>query len=168
MDQDEKIPSAEVEIASTEQEIAGTGQTLTHSEKTKDSYFVGYGRPPKSTRFKKGVSGNPSGRPKKLLDFDAALLREGRTLITVNKNGRPVRVSKHEVVVNQVVLDAMKGTASDRRLYRDAFRQASEKAALLEAQHSSCAGSARTVKDLTMEQLMEIAAQGLKKPDEER
>ena len=25
---------------------------------------VGYGRPPKDTRFKKGVSGNPSGRPK--------------------------------------------------------------------------------------------------------
>jgi hypothetical protein len=26
-------------------------------------YEVGYGKPPMSTRFKKGVSGNPSGRP---------------------------------------------------------------------------------------------------------
>ena len=25
---------------------------------------VGYGRPPKTTRFKKGQSGNPEGRPK--------------------------------------------------------------------------------------------------------
>jgi hypothetical protein len=30
-----------------------------------DGYEVGYGKPPKSTRFKRGVSGNPSGRPPK-------------------------------------------------------------------------------------------------------
>lgn len=29
-------------------------------------YEVGYGRPPKNTRFKKGKSGNPRGRPKKV------------------------------------------------------------------------------------------------------
>ncbi len=28
-------------------------------------YEVGYGRPPKDTQFKKGVSGNPSGKPKR-------------------------------------------------------------------------------------------------------
>lgn len=27
-------------------------------------YEVGYGKPPKSTRFKKGQSGNPGGRPR--------------------------------------------------------------------------------------------------------
>ena len=27
---------------------------------------VGYGRPPKARQFKKGVSGNPAGRPRKL------------------------------------------------------------------------------------------------------
>jgi len=26
---------------------------------------VGYGKPPKNTRFKAGVSGNPKGRPKR-------------------------------------------------------------------------------------------------------
>jgi Family of unknown function (DUF5681) len=30
-----------------------------------DRYEVGYGKPPQKTRFKKGMSGNPKGRPKK-------------------------------------------------------------------------------------------------------
>jgi hypothetical protein len=30
-----------------------------------DRYEVGYGKPPQNTRFKKGMSGNPKGRPKR-------------------------------------------------------------------------------------------------------
>ena len=33
------------------------------TEEPKDE--VGYGKPPKATRFKKGKSGNPSGRPRR-------------------------------------------------------------------------------------------------------
>ena len=47
---------------------------------TSDSYEVGFGKPPRNTQFKKGVSGNPKGRPKKPLDFDHELLRESKTL----------------------------------------------------------------------------------------
>jgi hypothetical protein len=32
----------------------------------KNDYEVGYKRPPVATRFKKGQSGNPSGKPKKI------------------------------------------------------------------------------------------------------
>lgn len=32
--------------------------------KSLPGYDVGYGRPPEETRFKKGQSGNPRGRPK--------------------------------------------------------------------------------------------------------
>jgi Family of unknown function (DUF5681) len=35
------------------------------SGKSAETYEVGYGKPPKATRFQKGKSGNPSGRPKK-------------------------------------------------------------------------------------------------------
>jgi hypothetical protein len=35
------------------------------SSKDMDDDSVGYGRPPKRFRFKKGVSGNPKGRPKR-------------------------------------------------------------------------------------------------------
>jgi hypothetical protein len=76
---------------------------------TPDIYEVGYRKPPKHSRFSKGVSGNPKGRPKVAPDFDTALLREAKTFITINENGRRMRVSKYEVVIKQLINNAMKG-----------------------------------------------------------
>jgi hypothetical protein len=156
---DQKINDDQMEV-NEGNEIASNNEVTINTEETKDSYEVGYGRPPKKTRFRKGVSGNPTGRPKKLLDFDAALLREGRKLITVNKNGRSVRISKHDVVVSQVMLDAMKGTASDRRLYREAHRQALEKTAQLETGQTNELERFNNARELTEEELLWIASGG--------
>jgi hypothetical protein len=41
-------------------------------------YEVGYGKPPRETRFAKGQSGNPRGRPSGAKNF-ATLLREALT-----------------------------------------------------------------------------------------
>ena len=48
------------------------GQSIVSKKKRMDSYEVGYGKPPKNTQFQKGVSGNPTGRPKKALDFHSS------------------------------------------------------------------------------------------------
>ena len=37
-------------------------------------YKIGYKRPPTNTRYKKGQSGNPKGRPKKIPSDEVALL----------------------------------------------------------------------------------------------
>lgn len=59
----------------------------------KKDYEVGYGKPPKGTRFKPGQSGNPNGRPKGsgnfATDVQAILnepiqVREGRTVKQVS------------------------------------------------------------------------------------
>ncbi|MDB5317781.1 MAG: hypothetical protein JWO26_370 [Rhodospirillales bacterium] len=39
------------------------------------NYKVGYGRPPQGTRFKKGQSGNPKGRPKGAVDMGSVFQR---------------------------------------------------------------------------------------------
>jgi hypothetical protein len=53
-----------------------------------DDYEIGYGKPPKSGQFKKGISGNPSGRPKKPTDSVSVLMRELDSKFTINESGQ--------------------------------------------------------------------------------
>jgi hypothetical protein len=72
-------------------------------------YEVGYGKPPRYTRFKKGQSGNPKGRPggaKNLLTLLTEALNE-RVIIT--ENGGRRKISKRQAVIKQIVNQAAKG-----------------------------------------------------------
>jgi len=82
-----------------------------------DEYRVGYGRPPKRSRFRRGQSGNPSGKPgaKKT---SASLLRKALLQpVLVKQDGRLRRVTKLQVVATQLVNKATQGDyQSIRRL----------------------------------------------------
>src|ERR1700722_3095760 len=133
------------------------------SEKnTSDSYEVGYGKPPKSAQFEKSVSGNPKGRPKKALDFDHELLRESRACVTLNENGRRRRISKRVAVIKQLINKAMSGNVPAARIYLDFHQVALEKIALREASQSSDTEKYNDLMTLTNEELMRIAAGGLR------
>jgi len=119
----------------------------------KEKYEVGYRKPPKNTQFKKGVSGNPNGRPKKILDFDQELLREAKSLITINEGGRTRRISKHLAVIKQMTNNAIKGTTAGLRMYRDSYRQASERVAQLEAEPAKDRERLKNVRELTEDEL---------------
>ncbi|XBQ17394.1 MAG: DUF5681 domain-containing protein [Oceanicaulis sp.] len=81
-------------------------------------YDVGYKKPPKEHRFKKGQSGNPAGRPKKkgpaASDLMAAFITEH---IAVTKNGEITDVSRFEAFQSQVYTLAMKGDKAAMRLF---------------------------------------------------
>jgi hypothetical protein len=66
-------------------------------------YEVGYGKPPQHTRFKKGQSGNPRGRPrgsKNLATLVGAALDQK---VTVTDGGRRRKITKREAMITQLV-----------------------------------------------------------------
>jgi hypothetical protein len=70
---------------------------------------VGYGKPPKSGQFQKGVSGNPSGRPKKRLDLISGLMRVLRSKVTIQEKGKQKVITRLEAIWKQAVHRALSG-----------------------------------------------------------
>jgi hypothetical protein len=55
---------------------------------------IGYGRPPVATRFRKGVSGNPRGRPKGARNIATVVAATLGERISITENGRRKRITK--------------------------------------------------------------------------
>ena len=70
---------------------------------------VGYGNPPKATRFKKGQSGNPKGRRKGVLNASTALAQTLREKVVVNENGQRKTMTKLQAAIKQFVNKAASG-----------------------------------------------------------
>ncbi|MFY9745473.1 MAG: DUF5681 domain-containing protein [Acidobacteriaceae bacterium] len=121
---------------------------------------VGYQKPPKRSQFKKGVSGNPSGRPKKAQDLDSQVLREMNADLPINENGKRRVIKKREGVVKQLVNKALSGKLSATRLLIPFYERALEKEAELQRMFS---GGLVLNTDLTNEQLKAMIARALLK-----
>src|ERR1700742_4558617 len=75
----------------------------------KDNFEVGYGKPPRSGQFKKGESGNPSGKRKAPPyggnGFIAAMLER----VAVQEDGKTVFLTRKHIGVRRRVEEAAKG-----------------------------------------------------------
>jgi hypothetical protein len=74
-------------------------------------YEVGYGRPPKHTRFQPGRSGNPQGRPKGTKNLKTDLIEELGEKILVREGDQPRRVSKQRAIVKTLAARTLQGDA---------------------------------------------------------
>jgi hypothetical protein len=75
---------------------------------------VGYCSPPQSTRFKKGVSANPWGRPRGSTHqntFEKVI----RKKLTVIEGGKQLKLSAEEILYKKLLKAAIDGDASARR-----------------------------------------------------
>lgn len=75
----------------------------------KDDYEVGYGKPPKNTRFKTGQSGNPKGRPRKPRDLGSLINHELDTTVQITENGVAKRITLRVAFSKTLVNRAVKG-----------------------------------------------------------
>jgi hypothetical protein len=82
-------------------------------------YQVGYGKPPQHTRFRKGQSGNPKGRPKGVPSLAQIAGRIFNERIVVRENGARRRITKTEAALIQL---ANKAASGNDRAVRDLLR----------------------------------------------
>jgi hypothetical protein len=74
-----------------------------------EDYTIGFRKPPKDTRFVKGQSGNPQGRPKGSQKAATILDKACRERIRVTTNGRIRHLSKFEAAMLQLMNKAASG-----------------------------------------------------------
>ena len=87
-------------------------------------YEVGYGRPPQHTRFVKGQSGNPRGRPAGSKNLVTLLTRELDQQVQVSEDGRRRKVAKRQVMLMQLVNKAIAGDLRATKMVHELLRDA--------------------------------------------
>jgi Family of unknown function (DUF5681) len=105
---------------------------MTSQEDDAEDNGVGYGRPPRSTRFTKGRSGNPAGRPRgrhREAPYEAVLGR----IVTIRENGTERRVTAEEAFLLQLLKSGVEGNSVAMRVSLDAIEEAAKQKSLSSA-----------------------------------
>lgn len=80
-------------------------------DKAKNGSAIGYGKPPIHSRFKKGVSGNPTGRPKREPGVQNAICRLLDQPISKQKNLDTEKLKGAEALAISLLRSALRGSA---------------------------------------------------------
>lgn len=107
------------------------GRLKSHNQ----SYAVGYGRPPAHTRFRRGVSGNPGGRPRgrTASRVDNMILKEVYRPITVRDGDQVLSIPALQAVIRGLIARAAKGSGPAQRLLIGFVKEIEEEHAAAEA-----------------------------------
>lgn len=94
--------------------------------RSSDEEAVGYRRPPQATRFQKGRSGNPKGRPRarhRQIPYDSVLGQ----MVTVREDGRERRITAAEAFILQLTQKGLAGDSAAARASLSAIEEARAK-----------------------------------------
>ena len=73
------------------------------------NYKIGKGRPPQSTRWKRGQSGNPKGRPKGAKNLATIFAEALSQKFEIQEKGKTRMITAREGIVRRVINEALKG-----------------------------------------------------------
>jgi hypothetical protein len=73
------------------------------------NYAVGYGRPPASSQFKPGQSGNPQGRPKGARNASSMARDELEGMISVKRGGKSRKMTVRQAAYRRLAEKAVAG-----------------------------------------------------------
>lgn len=123
-------------------------------------FGTGYQRPPKDTQFKKGQSGNPTGRPKKdkaapppvtITSYDEDVLAEMAKRDTVIDHGKKISVPRRQLLLGAQSAAAAKGNPL-------AQRNALAMSAEVERRAAAKAASDKAIAEKTFELMVTLKA----------
>src|SRR5580765_2340028 len=98
----------------------GAMAEISDEKKPTGGYSIGYKKPPVRTRFKKGKSGHPTGRPKGTPNFATAFEEALNEPVVVNEGGQRKTVGKIVAIIKQLV---NKATQGDARATQQVFKE---------------------------------------------
>ena len=146
-------------------------KVLPISEEDNATYEVGFAKPPVTTRFKPGTSGNPTGRPRGSKNTMPSLaeerikkliMEEAYRTIPILEKGRRVNIPMITAVLRAVATNAAKGNNRAAILFTSLVSKTESENKKLA---SEAFVSALDYKDLWTKELKRRAHLGLKLPD---
>ena len=96
---------------------------MSEGEPNEGKARTGYGNPPRATRFQKGRSGNPRGRPRgshSTIPYDSVLGQ----MVTIREDGRERRVTAAEAFLLQLTQKGLAGDSAAARASLAAIEEA--------------------------------------------
>jgi len=84
---------------------------------------VGYKKPPKEKQFRKGLSGNPRGRPKRCETLNSLMREVGEKPVSMTEGDRTKVITLKKAIVNQLGNGAARGDYRYLALYMKLLTQ---------------------------------------------
>jgi Family of unknown function (DUF5681) len=123
-----------------------------------DSTPVGYGKPPVHTRFRKGQSGNPTGKRRRgeTERAQALIWEEAYRLLTVREGDKVTRMPALQAVIRSQISSAAKGNVGAQRAVIKGIQDMEVKARARRAGSTANKKFNKDGNDITDEELMDI------------
>jgi hypothetical protein len=93
-------------VSARAEQIPESNETTASPISSESDYEVGYRKPPKATRFKKGKSGNPNGRPKDAKGLNSIVKQHLLDRVAVRTSKGTRRLTRIEALVLKLLESA--------------------------------------------------------------